>query len=90
MAKGSLPRIDDAPAKQEQPQHQEETQQQPDVETPGYVPRAVDVKMNRDQAIRFKGIARMLEDAGAELANGTPVTNRRRVVLWMIENFKQL
>ena len=89
MAKGQLPRIDEAPVKQEQPQ-QQETRQEPDVETPGYVPRAVDVKMNREQAIRFKGIARMLEDSGASLANGAPVTNRRRAVLWMIENFKQL
>jgi hypothetical protein len=54
----------------------------------GYIPRNVDVRMSRDQAIRFKQIGRMLEDNGAELANGTPVTNRRRVVLWMVENLK--
>lgn len=91
MAKGQLPRIDDAPVKQEQPTLQPVAQQVTDSpDAVGYVPRAVDVKMSRDQAVKFKSITRMLEDSGAELANGSPVTNRRRAVLWMIENFKQL
>jgi hypothetical protein len=52
----------------------------------GYLPRSIDVKMNRNQAAKFREIARSLEDDGATLKDGTPVNNRRRVVLWMIEN----
>jgi hypothetical protein len=42
--------------------------------------------MNAQQASQFKSILRDLEDAGATLQDGTPVTNRRRAVLWMIEH----
>jgi hypothetical protein len=53
----------------------------------GYVPRNVDVRMSRSQAEKFKAIQRELEDAGATLKDGSPVNNRRRAVLWMIENY---
>lgn len=53
----------------------------------GYLARAVDVKMKREQAIKFKRIQRSLEDSEATLDDGTPVNNKRRAVLWLIENF---
>ena len=53
----------------------------------GYVPRQIDVRMSRSQAEKFKAIQRELEDAGATLKDGSPVNNRRRAVLWMIENY---
>ena len=55
-------------------------------ETTGYVSRHIDVKMNRDQASKFKSLMRKLEDEGKQLKDGTPVNNKRRAVLWLIEN----
>jgi hypothetical protein len=52
----------------------------------GYVSRHIDVKMNRDQASKFKSIMRKLEDENKQLKDGTPVNNKRRAVLWLIEN----
>lgn len=89
MAKQSLPSVDDGPAVK-QPQQQ---RAEPVVATntppvsEGYAGRGIDVKMNYGQAIRFKAILRMLEDRSETLGDGSPVNNRRRAVLWMIENF---
>ncbi len=87
MAKNSLPSVDD---------HKGATVPKP-LELPppppsgeqfeGYVPRQIDVRMSRSQAEKFKAIQRELEDAGATLKDGSPVNNRRRAVLWMIENY---
>lgn len=52
----------------------------------GYVSRNIDVKMNREQAVKFKSILRKLEDENKRLKDGTPVNNKRRAVLWLIEN----
>lgn len=53
----------------------------------GYCSRTVDVKMNANQALLFRAIIRQLEDQGAMLKDGSPVTNKRRAVLYLIENF---
>lgn len=56
-------------------------------EIEGYLPRHVDVRMNRTQAAKFRKLQRQLEDNGECLIDGTQVNNRRRVVLWLIENY---
>ena len=55
-------------------------------ETTGYVSRHIDVKMSREQAVKFKSLLRKLEDENKQLKDGTPVNNKRRAVLWLIEN----
>jgi hypothetical protein len=57
------------------------------VENEGYASRNIDVKMNREQAFAFRSIQRMLEDRDMHLKDGSPVNNKRRTVLWLIENF---
>lgn len=52
----------------------------------GYAPRLVDVRMNETQAVKFKALQRKLEDEGAKLADGSFVNNRRRAMLWLVEN----
>ena len=56
-------------------------------ESIGYVSRTVDVRMTGSQPVKFKRIMRYLEDSGKTLCDGTPVTNKRRAALWLIENF---
>lgn len=91
MAKQSLPSFDDE--KPERPKTSHHTSSVNGVAntetviTEGYIGRAVDVKMDHLQAVKFKAIARALEDRQAMLKNGSPVNNRRRAVLWMIENY---
>ena len=94
MAKNSLPSVD---AKSSQPigVAAADSVQQPDgshlveVQSEGYIPRNVDVRMARSQAAEFRDILRDLEDEGAKLNNGNPVNNRRRAVLYMIENWRR-
>lgn len=95
MAKSKidLPSADDMASQQPPTKEYQETQQAVtdaivgDGNPSGFLPRAIDVKMNRAQAAKFKALMRELEDQGATLADGTPVNNRRRVVLWLIENY---
>jgi len=54
----------------------------------GYVSRKVDVKMTHDQATKFRSILRQLEDSDKQLKDGSPVNNKRRAVLWLIENYE--
>ena len=87
MAKSNLPSVDDykgatVPKPTELPPPPPSGKQ-----SEGYVPRQIDVRMSRSQAEKFKAIQRELEDAGATLKDGSPVNNRRRAVLWMIENY---
>lgn len=56
-------------------------------ESIGYVSRTVDVRMTGSQPVKFKRIMRHLEDSGKTLRDGTPVNNKRRTALWLIENF---
>lgn len=85
MAKGNLPRIDDAPAKQEQPQPQE-TRQEPATISPGYVPKRVDVKLPPKHRNILHTKLRQLQDSGARLEDGTEVSDRTKAVLWILEN----
>ena len=84
MAKGNLPRIDEAPVKQEQPTLQPVAQ--PVIDSSGYVPRRVDVKLPmKHRAILHKKL-RQLQDEGATLEDGTEVSDKTKAVLWILEN----
>lgn len=84
MAKGNLPRIDDGQPKQEQPTLQPVAQ--PVVDSPGYVPRRVDVKLPiKHRTILHKKL-RQLQDEGATLEDGTEVSDKTKAVLWILEN----
>lgn len=52
----------------------------------GYIPRNVDVRMNRAQAKILRDKMRALQDVGAKTADGKHVTNRAQVVRWILEN----
>ena len=52
----------------------------------GYIPRNVDVRMNRQQATILRDKMRLLQDVGAKTADGKYVTNRAQVVRWILEN----
>lgn len=58
--------------------------------TEGYVPRRVDVKMTRAQAIILQDKLRHLQDTGAKTADGRFVSNRTQAVQWLIENSLQI
>lgn len=85
MAKGTLPRIDDAPAKQAQPEQPETRQEHSPVST-GYVPRRVDVKLPPKHRNILHAKLRLLQDSGARLQDGTEVSDRTKAVLWILEN----
>ena len=52
-----------------------------------HVSRNVDIRMTGKQPLKFRRIMRHLEDSGETLANGSPVNNKSRTALWLIENF---
>lgn len=52
----------------------------------GYVPRRVDVKMTRAQAVILRDKLRHLQDTGAKTADGRFVSNRTQAVQWILEN----
>lgn len=54
--------------------------------TEGYIPRNVDVRMNRQQATILRDKVRILQDSGARTADGRHVTNRAQAVRWILEN----
>ncbi len=56
------------------------------VETEGYIPRNVDVRMTRAQARILRDKLRKLQDAGATTADGKFVNNRAQAVRWILEN----
>ena len=56
------------------------------IETEGYIPRNVDVRMTRAQARILRDKLRALQDAGAKTADGRFVDNRAQAVRWIIEN----
>lgn len=86
MAKqNSLPSVDDGPP--EKPQQRAKQEHAP-ITDDGYAGRKIDVKMNDQQAVKFKKILRYLEDQGALHSDGVPVSKRRHAVLWMIEQFE--
>jgi hypothetical protein len=95
MPKNNLPSVDNAKSAADSIRQDVELKEQITKSTiaieaaasQGYVPQQIDVRMSRSQAEKFKAIQRELEDAGATLKDGSPVNNRRRAVLWMIENY---
>ena len=88
MAKGNLPRIDDAPVKQEQPTLQPVARTEVAAEAIGHLNRAVYADLKpMSVRVKFKQISRWLDDTGAKLSDGKPVGDKKnRVVLWLIEN----
>lgn len=86
MAKGALPRIDDAPARQQEPQHAKERKMQHAPIVEGFLPRRVDVKMSRQHATILRDKLRKLQDVGARLKDGTIVSDKTKAILWILEN----
>lgn len=92
MAKNSLPSVEDAkPTKQQSERLPviSETYQVPNdgsSDEHGYIPRNVDVRMNRAQAKTLRDKLRQLQDAGAKTADGKFVDNRAQAVRWILEN----
>lgn len=86
MAKSSLPGVDEtdlAPKIDHLVTEQEPTKEDQDE---GYIPRNVDVRMNRAQARILRDKLRTLQDSGAKTADGRFVVNRAQAVRWIIEN----
>jgi hypothetical protein len=87
MAKHSLPRIDGTAPQQQTRQEQPAASVVQSVPaSEGYIPRNVDVRMNRTQAKILRDKLRQLQDAGARTADGRHVDNRAQAVRWIIEN----
>ena len=86
MAKATLPRIDDAPRQQEEPQQPEEQKPQHAPIVDGYLPRRVDVKMSRTHATILRNKLRQLQDVGARLKDGAIVSDKTKAILWILEN----
>lgn len=54
--------------------------------TEGYVPRRVDVKMTRAQAVILRDKLRLLQDSGATTVDGRFITSRTQAIQWILEN----
>lgn len=52
----------------------------------GYLPRRVDARLTRAQAIKLRDKLRLLQDTGAKTADGRFVSNRTQALQWIIEN----
>ena len=86
MAKSGLPSVDgNATAGMQQKQHDV-----PEVGSPypteGYIPRMVQVRMTRAQALILRDKLRALQDSGAKTADGRFVENRTQAVRWILEH----
>ena len=93
MAKNQLPSVDTIKPGQEtfvKPGETIEpaftTDYQPNGNPEGFVPRRVDVKLTRAQAVILRDKLRHLQDSGAKTADGRFVANRTQAVQWIIEN----
>jgi len=92
MAKSSLPSVDDhevprmAKAVEMPSPPPNGYENVVDVDSQGYIPRNVDVRMTRAQARILRDKLRALQDAGAKTADGRFVDNRAQAVRWIIEN----
>lgn len=88
MAKNQLPSVDVVETKTAaiavQPVFVIDQQTTGQVE--GFVPRRVDVKLTRAQAVILRDKLRHLQDSGAKTADGRFVANRTQAVQWLIEN----
>ena len=52
----------------------------------GYVPRRVEARLTRAQAVKLRDKLRLLQDTGAKTADGRFVSNRAQAMQWIIEN----
>lgn len=52
----------------------------------GYVPRRVEARLTRAQAVKLRDKLRILQDSGAQTADGRFVSNRAQAMQWIIEN----
>jgi hypothetical protein len=90
MAKSSLPSVDDykkpTVRKPSVKEVCEERGSSVDEVVDSYIPRNVDVRMNRAQARILRDKLRTLQDSGAKTADGRFVDNRAQAVRWIIEN----
>ena len=89
MAKSNLPSVDDNGGKKPDRLHpgmMVTTEPGESIQTEGYIPRNVDVRMSRAQARILRDKLRALQDAGAKTADGRFVDNRAQAVRWIIEN----
>jgi hypothetical protein len=86
MPKNSLPSVDDYKGPTV-PKPTELPNPLPKVDaSEGYIPRNVDVRMNRAQARILRDKLRALQDAGAKTADGRFVDSRSQAVRWILEN----
>jgi hypothetical protein len=93
MAKSSLPRIDGSePQQQTRREPPAAAEEQAIAERISYSrtlrhASAISVKrMSMQHRKQFCEIIRSLQDRGASLADGTPVTDKTKAFLWMLEN----
>lgn len=52
----------------------------------GYLPRRVDVRLRGRHSEILHAKLRLLQDKGAQLKDGTEVSDRTKVILWILEN----
>jgi hypothetical protein len=52
----------------------------------GFVPRRVEARLTRAQAVILRDKLRKLQDSGAQTADGRFVSNRAQAMQWIIEN----
>ena len=92
MAKNGLPSVDVVATKTAPPAVQPAftTDQMPNGYPDSYVPRRVDVKLTRAQAVILRDKLRQLQDSGAKTADGRFVGNRTQAVQWILENLVTL
>ena len=85
MAKSKLPSVDESienrkiasvPVREALPKQEHE----------GYIPRRVDVKLTRSQAVILRDKLRLLQDSGAKTADGRFIASRAQAIQWILEN----
>jgi hypothetical protein len=90
MAKNSLPSVDDVKVvtnvKVSGDSLELQSKSLGEIASEGYIPRNVDVRMNRSQARILRDKLRQLQDAGAKTADGRFVDSRSQAVRWILEN----
>lgn len=92
MAKGNLPRIDDAPVKQEQPPLKPVAQQEVQVaETIAHArtlrhAARIDCRLPKPHREIFSQKINQLINEEAQLKDGTYVTDKTKAFLWILEN----
>jgi hypothetical protein len=89
MANQSLPSVDGGvPSRHVLRKHPSKPTeaQEPAAVSEGYLSCRVDVKMSLKHAAILRDKQRQLEDSGAQLEDGTFVSDRTKTMLWILEN----